>query len=283
MKRRIMLFKPSVIISNLAAWIIAFIWLLPFIGLFMTSTRPFEEVVLKGWWSIIGDYTIKNYIEVLKNQQYDLYTGFKNSLIVALPSTVMPLIIAAMAAYAFSRFSFIMKNLLFILILVIMAIPQQTMVIPLFFLLKSMGLLDKLLGVILIHSSWGIAWITFFMKNYFSMLPRDVEEAARVDGASYATIFFKIILPISIPAIAAAAAIQFTWVWADFFFALIFLYSPENMVITQKVVAIKGQYHIDWGLLSAGSILAMIPPIIIYAALQKYYLRGMVGWVTGKG
>ncbi|MCE4604254.1 MAG: carbohydrate ABC transporter permease [Aeropyrum sp.] len=275
--------RPAVIISNLVAWLVALLWLLPFVGLFMTSTRPFEEVVLQGWWSLAGNYTLANYVEVLTDPQYDLATGFKNSFIVALPSTLAPLLIAALAAYAFSRFSFTMRNLLFVTILVIMAIPQQTMVIPLFFLLKSMGLLDQLLGVILIHSSWGIAWITFFMRNYFSMLPRDVEEAARVDGASYATIFFRIILPLSLPALAAAAAIQFTWVWADFFFALIFLYSPENMVITQKVVTIKGQYQIDWGLLSAGSILAMIPPVLVYAALQKYYLRGMAGWVTGKG
>ncbi len=275
--------RPAVVVSNLLAWSVAAVWLLPFIGLFMTSTRPFEEVVIRGWWSPWGNYTIRNYIEVLANPQYDLAGGFRNSLIVAIPSTLAPLLVAAMAAYAFARFSFVMRNLLFVLILVVMAIPQQTMVIPLFFLLKDLGLLDKLLGVILIHSSWGIAWIAFFMRNYFTMLPSEVEEAARVDGASYPTIFLRIVLPMSIPALAAAAAIQFTWVWADFFFALIFLYSPENMVITQKVVAIKGQYQIDWGLLSAGSILAMIPPILLYAALQKYYLRGMVGWATGKG
>jgi len=276
--------KPRVIAINVLVWLLALLWLLPFIGLFMTSTRPFSEVVLHGWWSIANaHFTLGNFKEVLANPQYDLATGFKNSLLITVPSTIIPLILASMAAYAFSRFSFTLRSLLFILILVIMSIPQQTMVIPLFFLLRNLGLLDKLAGVILIHSAWGIAWITFFMKNYFSMLPRDIEEAARVDGASYATIFFKIILPMSLPAIAAASAIQFTWVWSDFFFALIFLYSPGNKVVTQKVVAIKGQYHIDWGLLSAGSILAMLPPIIVYAALQKYYLRGMIGWAAGKG
>lgn len=276
--------KPSIIISNIIAWTAAFIWILPFIGLFMTSVRPYSEVVLKGWWTIAGaQFSFNNYIEVLENPLYDLSRGYLNSFIVAIPSTIIPLLVASMMAYGFTRFSFPLKNYLFVMILFIMAVPQQTMVIPLFFMMKALGLLDQLAGLILIHSAWGIAWITFFMRNYFSMLPREIEEAARVDGASYTTIFFRIVLPVSLPAIASAAAIQFTWVWSDFFFALMFIYSPDKMVITQKVVAIKGEYHIDWGLLTAGSILAMLPPLLIYMFLQKYYLRGMIGWASGKG
>jgi len=276
--------KLSTIILNVVVWGIAVIWLLPFIGLFMTSVRPYSEVVLKGWWSIWGAHiSFNNYVSALTNPMYDMARGYMNSFIVAVPSTFIPLLLAAMVAYGFSRFSFPIKTYLFILILMIMAVPQQTMVIPMFFMLKDLGLLNKLAGLILIHSAWGVAWITFFMKNYFSMLPKEVEEAARVDGASYITIFFRIILPMSLPAIASAAAIQFTWVWSDFFFALMFIYSPDKMLITQRVVTMRGEFHIDWGLLSAGSILAMLPPLLIYTFLQKYYLRGMVGWASGKG
>ncbi len=281
---RVRRIRLSTIIINIVVWFIAILWLLPFIGLFMVSVRPYSEVVLQGWWTILGGhYTLNNYIQVLTNPMYDLLRGYMNSLTIAIPSTFIPLILAAMIAYGFSRFSFTAKNVLFILILLIMAVPQQTMVIPMFFMLKAMGLLNKLIGLILVHSSWGIAWIAFFMRNYFNMMPREIEEAARVDGAGWATIFFRIVLPVSLPALASAAAIQFTWVWSDFFFALMFIYSPEKMVITQKVVTIKGQFYVDWGLLSAGSILTMLVPLLVYAALQKYYLRGMVGWASGKG
>jgi len=271
------------IIVNVVAWSLGFLWILPFVGLFMTSVRPYSEVVLKGWWSIIGaHFTLKNYQEALFNPFYNLARGYMNSFIVAIPSTIIPVIVAALIAYAISRFSFPLKSYLFLTLVLIMAVPQQMSVIPLFMMLKDMHLLDTLQGLILVHSSWGIAWIAFLLKNYFDMLPREVEEAARVDGASDLQIFFKIVLPLSLPALASAAAIQFTWVWSDFFYALVFLISPRNYVVTQRIAFMKGQFYVDWGLLSAGSILAMLVPLLLYAVLQKYFVRGMVGW-TIKG
>ncbi len=270
------------IIINIVVWGIAIIWTLPFIGVAMTSVRPFSEVVVHGWWSLIGNYTLKNFIDAWSNPMYSVATGYKNSFIVTIPATIAPLFIAALAAYVFSRFSFPLKTLLFIVLLVIMAMPQQMSVIPLFFMLNSMGLYDKLQGLILVHTAWGLAWMTFFLKNFFDALPREIEEAARVDGAGDAQIFFKIVLPMSMPAIASVAAIQFTWVWSDFFYALMFLVNPDNYVVTLQVASMKGQYQVDWGLLSAGSIMAMSVPLLLYALLQKYYVRGMVGW-TLKG
>ncbi len=187
-----------------------------------------------------------------------------------------------MAAYGFSHFSFPIKNYLFLTLLLIMAVPQQMVVIPLYFMLRNAHLINTFLGLILIHSSWGLAWITFFMHNFFKMLPREIEEAAMVDGAGYFTIFFTIVLRLSMPALLSASVIQFTWVWSDFFFALMFLISPDKYVVTQKVAYIRGEYHIDWGLLSAGSVLTMLVPLLLYAFLQKYFIRGMVGW-TVKG
>ncbi len=270
------------IIINIVVWSIAIIWTLPFIGVAMTSVKPFSEVVVHGWWSFIGNYTLKNFIDAWSNPMYSVAIGYRNSFIVTIPATIAPLFIAALAAYVFSRFSFPLKTLLFIVLLVIMAMPQQMSVIPLFFMLNSMGLYDKLQGLILVHTAWGLAWMTFFLKNFFDALPREIEEAARVDGAGDAQIFFKIVLPMSMPAIASVAAIQFTWVWSDFFYALMFLVNPDNYVVTLQVASMKGQYHIDWGLLSAGSIMAMSVPLLLYALLQKYYVRGMVGW-TLKG
>ncbi len=267
------------LIVNVVAWVIGVLWILPFVGLFMTSVRPFGEVAVYGWWSIHPfTFTLKNYYNALFNPMFSLAKGFINSLIIAVPSTIIPVILAALAAYAFARFSFPIKNYLFIMMLFLMAVPQQMTIIPIFFMLNNMHLLNTYLGLILVHSSWGIPWITFFLRNYFSLLPKELEEIARVDGASNREIFFRIVLPVSLPGIISAAVLQFAWVWNDFFFALMLIYDPNKMVITQMLPRLKGQYQVDWGLLSAGSILAMSVPILVYVLLNKYYITGFRGW-----
>uniref|UniRef100_A0A7J3X8I1 Carbohydrate ABC transporter permease n=1 Tax=Thermofilum pendens TaxID=2269 RepID=A0A7J3X8I1_THEPE len=263
---------------NSFTWTFALLWLLPFVALVIMSIKPYTEVILSGWWSIGGSYTLKNYIEVLTNPSYDFFAGLKNSLIVSSLSTIIPIIFAAMIAYSLNYLTFRYKTLLFVLILFFMSVPQQMVVIPLFNLYARVGLHDTLLGIILLHSAWGIPWIAFFMRNYFKMIPQSLVEAARVDGAPESTIFFKVLLPVSIPALIAASAIQFTWVWGDFFYAMVFLPTPANYVITQRIALLKGQYHIDWGLLSSGAILAMLPPLLIYVAFKKYFVRGFIGW-----
>jgi multiple sugar transport system permease protein len=268
------------ILINLIVWILALAWTLPYIGIIAISVMPYREVIVRGWFRIpdINSLTLKNYIEALNNPLYDLATGYKNSLIVASISTLIPLIAAALAAYAFSNLDFRLKPLLFGLILVIMMVPQQLTVVPLFFLYRNLRLYNTMQGIILLHSAWGIAWITFFLRNYFKFIPRSLIEAARVDGASDFRIFSKIVLPLSIPGLMAAALLQFTWVWNDLFYALIFLVGRENQVITQKVVMLKGEYHIDWGLLAAGSIISMSMPVILYAVFNKYFMKGVAAW-----
>ncbi|MCC6040118.1 MAG: carbohydrate ABC transporter permease [Thermofilum sp.] len=263
---------------NLPIWIFAILWLLPFIALVIMSIKPYTEVILSGWWSIGGNYTLKNYIEVLTNPSYNFLRGLGNSFIISSLSTVIPIIFAAMLAYSLNYLSFKYKTLLFILILFFMSVPQQMVVIPLFNLYVKVGLHDTLLGIILLHSAWGVPWIAFFMRNYFKMIPQSLIEAARVDGAPESTIFFRILMPVSIPALIAASAIQFTWVWGDFFYAMVFLPTPANYVVTQRLALLKGQYHIDWGLLSAGAILTMLPPLLMYVAFKKYFVRGFIGW-----
>ena len=266
------------LVINVIAWAIGILWILPFIGIFMTSIRPFSEVV-NGWWNLYPfSPTLKNYIDALFNPMFSLLRGFMNSFIIAIPSTIIPVMLAALSAYAFARFSFPIKNYLFITILFLMAAPQQMTIIPIFFMLNNMHLLNTYLGLILVHSSWGIPWITFFLRNYFSMLPVELEEAARVDGANNRQIFFRIVLPISLPGIISAAVLQFAWVWNDFFFALMLIFDPNKMVITQMLPRLKGQYQVDWGLLSAGSVLAMIVPLVVYAIFNRYYMSGFRGW-----
>ncbi|MEM1913867.1 MAG: carbohydrate ABC transporter permease [Thermofilaceae archaeon] len=272
--------KLVLVLINIAVWVLALFWILPFYGIFMVSILPYRLVVVEGWMRIpsLNEVTLKNYVEVLLNPEYDLATGLRNSFIIASFSTVIPVLTAALAAYAFTQFDFKLKTFLFTLILFIMMVPQQLCVIPLFFLYYRIGLYNTHLGLILLHSAWGIAWSTFLLRNYFRVFPKSLIEAARVFGADDWTIFAKIILPLSKPALITALVMQFAWVWNDLFYALVFLISKDLQVITQKVTAIKGVYVVDWGLLSAGSVITMSVPLLVYLIFNKYYIRGLAGW-----
>lgn len=277
MKRRYLI---RVVALNIAVWALALVWALPFVGILMISVMPYQEVITKGWLRIpsLDTLTLKNYIEALTNPLYDLATGFRNSVVVATVSTLIPLFAAALAAYAFANLDFRLKPLLFALIIALMMIPQQLIVVPLFFLYRSLGIYDTLQGMILLHSAWGIAWATFFLRNYLKFIPRSLIEAARVDGASDFKIFRRVIMPLAVPGLIAAAVLQFTWVWNDLFYALVFLVSRENQLVTQKVVTLKGEFHVDWGLLAAGSVITMSMPLILYVVFNKYFMKGVAGW-----
>ncbi len=275
--------RKTTIIVHIIAWSVALIWILPFLGVFMASIRPVREIIY-GWWNFDPfNPTLKNFIEAWNHSMFPLWRGVLNSFIVAIPSTIIPLFLGALAGYGFARFSFPIKNYIFLTIVLLMAMPQQSVAIPLYMMMNSLGLIDNYIGLITVHSAWGLPWIILFMRNFFSTLPVEVEEAARVDGASSFKIFYKIVLPMALPALASVVVLQFMWVWSDFFLALILIYDPDLLLATQRVPRIAfGAFHVDWGILSAGSIIVMAVPIIVFALLQKYYIRGMIGW-TVKG
>ncbi|TYB92474.1 MAG: carbohydrate ABC transporter permease [Kosmotoga sp.] len=266
------------ITKSAIGWIIALVWILPVLGIVMTAIRPYSEVI-NGWWHFDEfNPTFSNFTGSLFHESVPLIVGIKNSLLVALPATAIPLVLATMAGYGIARYRFPLRKTFIITVVMTLALPQQMIAVPIFQIMSGLGLVDSFWGLILVHTAWGIPWTTFFMRNYFKTLPVTMEEAARIDGASDSQIFFRVVLPNAFPAIASAAALQFTWVWSDFFLALILIYSPNKLLATQRIPLMRGQYQVDWGLLSAASILVMIVPIMIYILLQRYYVRGMVGW-----
>ncbi len=274
--------KRTVVI-HILAWSIGLIWTIPFIGVVMTAFRPTSEI-LNGWW-ILSEFnpTFKNIINAFTNPVYPLSSGLMNSFLVAIPATLIPLFVAALAGYGFARFSFPMRDYLFLTIVLFMAIPQQMVAIPIFREMVSLNLVDTRLGLIILHSAWGLPWIILFMRNFLGALPIEIEEAARVDGASDFKVFTRIVLPMALPALASVAVLQFMWVWNDYFFALILVIDLDKLVATQQVPRLSfGEFHRDMGLLSAASMLVMVVPIMLYVLLQKYYIRGMIGW-TIKG
>jgi multiple sugar transport system permease protein len=274
--------RKTTIVIHIIAWLVALVWILPFLGIFMAAIRPFSEI-LHGWWNFAEfNPSFEDFVKAWNHPTAPLGEGFRNSFLVVIPATIIPMLVASLAGYGFARFSFPIRDYLFLTIVLIMAIPQQMIAVPIFRILQNFALLDNYIGLILVHSAWGLPWIILFMRNYFSTLPVEIEEAAKVDGASDFEIFYKIVLPMAMPALASVAVLQFMWVWNDFFLALIIIWSPNKLLATQRIPLMRGVYHIDWGVLSAASILLMLVPIAIYALMQKYYIRGMIGW-TIKG
>lgn len=278
--------KKLTIIVHAIAWATALIWLIPFLGVFMASIRPYAEVQF-GWWNLQSFHlTLQNFYDAWVGQTAGrsaaLNTALLHSLIVTVPATFIPVFVAALAAYSFARFSFRTKDLLFLMLVLLQTIPQQTVILPIYNLMNSLGLGNTYIGLILLHTAFGLPWQILFLRNFFSTLPIEVEEAARVDGASYLKIFYKIVLPMSLPALASILSLQFVWVWNDFFFALTLIQNPDMRLATQTIPVIKGRYEPNWSILSAASIITMIVPIAIYVALQRYYVRGITaGAVKG--
>ena len=274
--------KKFTVLAHMLAWGVALVWIIPFLGVFMASIRPYEEVI-SGWWNFESfQPTLNSYFEAWSHRTAPLSRALLNSFIVAIPSTFIPILVAALAAYSFARFRFPTRDMLFLTVVLLQTIPQQMVIIPIFKTMFSLGLWNTYIGLILVHSAFALPWQILFLRNFFSVLPVEVEEAALIDGASYFKIFYKIVLPMSLPALASIIALQFVWVWNDFFFALILISEPDMKLATQAIPVMKGRYYIDWSLLSAASIIVMVVPVIIYAALQKYYVRGIVaGAVKG--
>jgi len=274
--------KGFTILTHILAWAVSLIWIIPLLGVVMASIRPYGEVI-NGWWNFeVFNPTLNDFFRAWNFPSVPLSRALVNSLIVTIPSTFLPIFVAALGAYSFARFRFPTRDLLFLAVVLLQTIPQQMVIVPIYNIMIRIGLWDNFLGLILVHSAFALPWQIFFLRNFFSTLPVEVEEAARIDGASYFKIFYKIVLPLTLPALASLTALQFVWVWNDFFFAAVLISSSGKKLAPQVIPVIKGRLFIDWPLVCASSIIVMIIPIIIYFALQRYYVRGIVaGAVKG--
>jgi multiple sugar transport system permease protein len=259
---------------------VALLWLVPLVGLFMASVRPLDQII-QGWWNFeTFTVTFENYARAWTFQSGPMRQAMLNTAIVTVPSVLAVTLLGTMVAYPFARFDFPMKTALFFLLIVVMAAPPELVAMGNYNTLRTTGLFDTYMGLILVHIGWGMGWVVMFLRNFLLGLPEELEEAARIDGASRYQIFKSIVLPYSAPALVSVAVIQFTWVWNSFFFPLVFMRSRENQLAPQVLPLMKGRLQIDWGLVAAGSVLTMIVPIVLFVTLQRYYKQGMVAAVA---
>jgi alpha-glucoside transport system permease protein len=281
--------------------IIAFVWVIPTIGLLVASFRPQDQILQSGWWTVVAhpaqaDLTLDNYRTVLGvpppgvdvsqfggAEQANLSNAILNSLTVTIPATLIPIMIAAFAAYAFAWIDFPGRKVFFIIVVALLAVPLQIALIPILRDYIAIDLAGTYLGIWLAHTGFGLALAVYLLYNYISTLPRDIMESAFIDGASQFTIFTRLILPLSVPALASFAIFQFVWVWNDLLVALVFLGGTPNVeVLTQRLLGMIGSFGSDWQLLTAGAFVSMVLPLIVFFSLQRYFVRGLLaGSVKG--
>jgi alpha-glucoside transport system permease protein len=264
--------------------LICLAWVVPTFGLAITSFRTQDDATRSGWWTIFTTpanftrLTFENYSEVFSRA--DMGGAFINSLAITVPATVIPILIAAFAGYAFSFMSFPGRDYLLILIVGLLVVPSQVALVPLLKIYGALGMNGTLPAVWLTHIGFGMPLAVYIIRNYMSTLPKEVIESAKIDGASHFQTFWRLILPMSTPVLASFAIFQFLWVWNDLLNALIF--AGGNTPLTVALVRLLGQQGQGWQLLTAGGLFTMLVPILVFISLQRYFVRGLTaGSVKG--
>lgn len=263
-------------IVNIVLMIVALFWLIPSIGLFITSLRTAGDSAASGWWTVFtkpAELTIQNYANLLQNPT--ITGSFWNTIVIAVPSTVLVVLIGALAAYAFAWLDFPGRDWYLIAVIVLLAVPVQVALIPLARLFGVLGIFGSVLGVILFHVAFGLPFAIFLLRNFFTQVPGELLEAARIDGAGDWRIFFRVILPLGLPAIASLAIFQFLWTWNDMLVALIFTNS-ESMPLTVAIQSQLRQFGSNIDVLSSGAFLSMIVPLIVFFAFQRYFVQALL-------
>jgi alpha-glucoside transport system permease protein len=284
---------------RIAVIVVVVLWLIPTVGVLVTSFRAESLVNTSGWWTALGhpwrpaEWTLENYRQALDAGGFQ--NAFLNSLAVAIPSTVLPITIAAFAAYAFSWMEFPGRHVLFVVVVGLLVVPLQMALIPILRLytqgatiggvqiFPELDLNGTFLGVWLAHTAFGLPLAVYLLRNFIGSLPSSIIESARIDGADHFTIFWRLVIPLSVPALAAFAIFQFLWVWNDLLVAYVFLGGTrQNRVLTialQTLVPASGE---NWHLLTAGAFISMTLPLIVFFSLQRYFVRGLTaGSVKG--
>ncbi len=269
--------------SMVVMLLLAILWTLPTLGLLVTSFRTREAAATSGWWSALweGGWTASNYRQVF--EQADLGGAFLNGILVAVPATIIPIMFAAFAAYAFTFMDFKGKDILFITIVAVMVVPIQVAFQPLLDLLgpRGLGISGQYLAVWLLHTGFGMPLCIYVLRNYMASLPFSVVESARIDGCSNFQIFWKLIAPMAMPAMAAFATLQFLWVWNDLLIAKLFL-TNDNTTVIVKLQQLMGAQGQGAELLTAGAFISIVLPMIVFFLLQNFLVRGMTsGAVKG--
>jgi alpha-glucoside transport system permease protein len=273
---------------HIAIVLIVIAWLLPTLGMLVNSVRPASDVARTGWWTVLSptaQFTLDNYVHIFN--QANIGNAFLNSLFITIPATVIPVTIAAFAAYAFAWMHFPGRNLLFVIVVGLLVVPLQATIVPVLNIFRTLGITGSggigdtlpFLGVWLAHTGYGLPFAVYLLRNYMGGLPREVFESAAIDGAGPATAFFRLAVPMSVPAIAALTIFQFLFVWNDLFVALVYIGSTngQRLPLTVLVAGLVNSLGGDWQYLMAAAFISMALPLVVFFGFQRYFVRGITG------
>ncbi len=263
--------------------VLCVVWMIPLLGLLITSFRTANDANSSGWWTVFTHpftgWSLANYSDVL---QGPMGNAFVNSVVITLPATIIPILIAAFAAYAFTFMRFPGRDVLFIIIVGLLVVPNQVALVPLLQIYANAGLIGTFFSVWLAHTGFGMPLAIFILRGYMQTLPKSIIESASVDGAGHFTTFWRLIVPMSVPALAAFAIFQFLWVWNDLLVAKLFLGSGDNQSVIIALQSLLGTQGQGWQLITAGAFITMSVPLLVFVTLQRFFVRGLTaGSVKG--
>ena len=260
--------------------VLAVLFLAPTVGVLLSAFKTTQAISLGDLWTIPNSLYLGNFIEILSKPAVRTY--FLNTLLVAAPATAASITLGLLAGWVFAKLRFRGSEVLFLIVVSGMFFPPQIILIPLFKMFNRLGLLDTLWPMIITHTAMGIPICTLLMRNFFTAVPNALREAALVEGVNEWQILTRIALPISLPAIAVLATLQFTWIWNDFLWPLIFTQSDEKRTVMLGLVFLRGQYSVAWGVQGALALLASLPTLFVFLFFQRYFIQGMtMGAVKG--
>jgi alpha-glucoside transport system permease protein len=278
--------EPAGWLVRLAVLLIVAVWTIPSLGLLTNSFRTSVDSSSTGWWTslfnpVATEWTLANYGRVLTSG--GLFDALINSLIVTIPSTIIPITLAAFAAFGFAWLKFRGRSLMFGVMVGLIVVPLQLALVPLLKIYQSTELTGSFLGIWMAHTGFGLPLAVFLLYNFISQLPKDIFESAYIDGASPFTAFTRLVLPLSVPALASLSILQFFWVWNDFLVALVFLGTSRDVsVLTIELASIVGSRGEAFHLLTAAAFVSMVVPLMVFLTLQRYFVRGLLaGAVKG--
>ena len=271
--------KATSPVASAIAVLLAVVWTIPTFGLLVSSLRPEQAIKTTGWWTFFSNpqLTLENYQAALSTDtQSGLGSYFINSFVITIPSVIIPICLAALAAYAFAWIDFRGRDFLFVLVFSLQIVPLQVALLPLLTMYVHAGLGGTFWTIWLSHSAFALPLAIFILHNFMTEIPKELIEAARVDGAGHVKIFFRIMLPLLTPALAAFGIFQFLWVWNDLLVALTFASDNTVQPMTVALANLSGTRGNAWELLSAGAFISIIVPVAVFLSLQRYFVRGLL-------